>query len=104
MLNSDGTKLYFIAPNGAGTALWEQDLKERRTTMKAPLGWVSFNMDKEGKNAYYPQGNIGKLELASGRTSQINFSTFYTERRPKSVPTSSTTSGTRRRKSSTTPA
>lgn len=80
VLNSDGTKLYFIAPNGAGTALWEQDLKERRTTMKAPLGWVSFNMDKEGKNAYYPQGNIGKLELASGRTSQINFSTFYTER------------------------
>ena len=81
VLNHDGSKLYYIAPHIGSASLWEKDLKNHSTTLKAPgIGWVSFNMDKEGKNAYMAYGGIKKLDFVSGRTNNIPFETFYTER------------------------
>ena len=81
VINHDGTKLYYIAPQNNSASLWELDLKTHSNVLKTPgIGWISFNMDKEGKNAYMAYGGIKKLDFASGRLSNIGFETFYTER------------------------
>lgn len=81
VLNKEGNKLYYIAPHEGSASLWEQDVKEYRNSLKVKgVGWVSFDMDAEGKNAYLGGSNIRKLELASGRISNISYETFYTMR------------------------
>ena len=81
ILNKEGTKLYYIAPHEGSASLWEQDLKEHTNTLKMKgIGWANFKLDNEGKNAYFPYGGIKKLDIASGRTSNIGFEAFHTDR------------------------
>lgn len=82
VLSKDGTKLYYVAPHEGGGALWEQDLKEHRNQLKMKgMSWSSLQVDADVKNAYMASGGqIKKLELASGRISNIDFSAFNTRR------------------------
>lgn len=88
VLSKDGTKLYYVAPHEGGGALWEQDLKEHRNQLKMKgMSWASLQVDADVKNAYMASGGqIQKLDLASGRISNISFSAFNT-RRPEETRT-----------------
>ncbi len=82
VLNKEGTKLYYVAatfPNG--TALWERDLEKGSTTQKASgVGFSSFDLSRDGKTAYYSSGGqIKKLEIESGKVSNIDFECFHTD-------------------------
>lgn len=80
ILDKEGTKLYYVAPFEGSPSLWIQDLKEHSNSLKMKgIGWASFDLDKEGKNAYMANWTIQKLDIASGRTSNIPFEAFHTE-------------------------
>ena len=84
VLSKDGNKLYYVAPHAGNMSLWMQDLKEFKNELKVPnIGWVSFNVDKDLKHAYMASsGQIKKLELESGKLSNISFEA-YNNRRPE---------------------
>lgn len=81
VLNKEGTKLYYVASYALGTALWEKDLEKGSNNVKSSgVGFSYFNLDKEGKKAYYIQGgNIKELNIEGGSVKSIDFSTLYTE-------------------------
>lgn len=82
VLSKDGSKLYYIAPHEGRPALWEQDLKEYSNRLKLPgMDWAALDVDADVKNAYFAAGGaIKKLEIESGKVSNIAFEAFYTER------------------------
>ncbi len=83
VLNKEGTKLYYVASNYPdGSALWERDLEKGDTRIKATgVDFTDFDLDKEGKTAYYVSGGqIKKLEVEGGKVSTIDFECFHNER------------------------
>lgn len=86
VLSKDGSKLYYIAPHEGKPALWVQDLKEYRNELKMKgIGWGRLDVDPEVKAAYMATGgSIKKLEMESGKISNIDFEAFYTDR-PKEL-------------------
>ncbi len=82
VLNKEGTKLYYVASYALGTALWERDLEKNETKIKASgVSFSSFDLDADGKTAYYASGGqIKKLEIESGTVKNIDFETFHTSR------------------------
>lgn len=82
VLNKEGTKLYYVASNfPSGSALWERDLESGNTTLKAQgVGFSDFDLTADGKTAYYSSGGqIKKLEVESGKVSNIDFECFHTD-------------------------
>lgn len=82
VLNKEGTKLYYVASNYPnGSALWERDLEKGSTSIKsAGVGFSSFDLEKNGKTAYYCQGGqIKKLEIEGGKVSNIDFECFHND-------------------------
>lgn len=82
ILSKDGTKLYYIAPHEGTPALWVQDLKEySNSLLMKGIGYVRFDVDKDVRSAYFAKnGSIQKLDIASGKLSNISFEAFYTDR------------------------
>lgn len=82
VLNKEGSKLYYIAPHEGRPALWEQDLKEYSNKLKMQgMDWAALDLDDDIKNAYFAAGGaIKKLEIESGKISNIGFEAFYTDR------------------------
>lgn len=82
LLSKDGTKLYYIAPFEGRSALWVQHIKEYRNELKMRgMDWVSLEPDADVKNAYMASGGyIKKLEIESGKLSNIDFETFFNNR------------------------
>ena len=82
VLNKEGTKLYYVAPNyPSGVALWERDLEKGSTTIKAQgVSFTAFDLDADGKTAYYATGGrIKKLEIEEGKISDIEFEAFHND-------------------------
>lgn len=82
IMSKDGSKLYYIAPHEGTPALWVQDLKEySNSLLMKGIGYVRFDVDKDVRSAYFAKnGSIQKLDIASGKLSNISFEAFYTDR------------------------
>lgn len=82
VLNKDGTKLYYVATYALGTALWERDLETGNTVIKSTaVTFSQFDVDAEGKTAYYASGGqIKKLDISAGSVKNIDFECFHTTR------------------------
>jgi tricorn protease len=78
ILSKTGDKLYFVAPYGGASALWEQNLKEGATTLKARnVSGGSLIADSDVKNLYYVSGGgIKKLDLGDGSIKDVAFESF----------------------------
>ena len=83
IMDSKGTKLYFIAPYNGNMALWVRDFKEERTEMKLQnISAGSLRPDKDLKYCFFigNGGTIQRLELASSAIKPIPFETFASYR------------------------
>ena len=83
VLNKESTKLYYVASNyPSGSALWERDLENNKTSVKAAgVGFSEFDLTADGETAYYISGGqIKKLEIAAGKVSNIDFECFHNAR------------------------
>lgn len=78
VLSKTGDKLYFKAPYKGEMALWEQDLKEQSTSLKAQnAGGGALVADADVKNLYMASGGgIKKIDLSSGASSNVDFEAF----------------------------
>ncbi|MBQ1974072.1 MAG: PD40 domain-containing protein [Paraprevotella sp.] len=79
VLSKDGSKLFYVAPHANAYALWIQHIRDGRNELKMQgVAGSRFDMDADLKNAYHVSGGqIKKLELESGRTTNIPFETFW---------------------------
>ncbi len=83
IMDSKGTKLYFIAPYNGNMALWVRDFKEERTEMKLQnISARSLRPDKDLKYCFFigNGGTIQRLELASSAIKPVPFETFASYR------------------------
>ena len=83
LMDSKGTKLYFIAPYNGNMALWVRDFKEERTEMKLQnIGTGSLRPDKDLKYCFFTGGggSIQRLELATSAIKNVPFETFASYR------------------------
>lgn len=83
IMDSKGSKLYFIAPYNGNMALWVRDFKEERTEMKLQnisAGWL--RPDKDLKYCFFvgSGGSIQRLELATAAIKGVPFETFASYR------------------------
>ncbi len=83
IMDSKGTRLYYVAPYNGGMALWMRDFKEERTEMK--LKNISAGLmrpDKELKYCFFTGngGTIQRLELATSAIKEVPFETFASHR------------------------
>ncbi|MGN0232814.1 MAG: S41 family peptidase [Bacteroidaceae bacterium] len=83
LMDSKGTKLYFIAPYNGNMALWVRDFKEERTEMKLQnISTGSLRPDKDLKYCFFTGngGTIQRLELATSAIKNVPFETFASYR------------------------
>ena len=82
-LAKDGRKLYYVGPTESGSALLVKDLREGDTKVLARGATGRITPSKDGSEIYVFSGRgISRVDLASGRTRQIDFSGDY-EFKPK---------------------
>lgn len=84
-LNNDGDKLYYVASSPDGRSLYSRNLKDGSTTILAK-GLSAWGMipSSDGKSLFVNSGNrLKKVELSSGKTTDINFSAETTNRPEK---------------------
>ena len=81
VITPKGDKLYYAAAFEGGYDLWEKNLVEGtvRTLIKG-IGGAGFVPDKKVENIYISNGNIRKLELASGQNKPVDFAAEFTWR------------------------
>ena len=83
IMDSKGTKLYFIAPYNGNMALWVRDFKEERTEMKlSNISAGRLRPDKDLKHCFFTGGGgtIQRLELATASIKGVPFETFASYR------------------------
>ncbi len=82
ILSKDGSKLFYLAPHEGSTALWIQHIKDHRNELKMKgVSFHDYDLSADGKDAYTVLGGqIRKLNLESGRMTNIAFDAFVTER------------------------
>lgn len=83
IMDSKGTKLYFIAPYNENMALWVRDFKEERTEMKLQnISAGALHPDKDLKYCFFTGGggSIQRLELATSAIKNVPFETFASYR------------------------
>lgn len=83
IMDSKGTKLYFIAPYNGNMALWVRDFKEERTEMKLQnISAGALYPDKDLKYCFFTGGggSIQRLELATSAIKNVPFETFASYR------------------------
>lgn len=83
IMDSKGTKLYFIAPYNGNMALWVRDFKEERTEMKLQnISAGALHPDKDLKYCFFTGGggSIQRLELATSAIKNVPFETFASYR------------------------
>ncbi|MEO9210227.1 MAG: S41 family peptidase, partial [Ginsengibacter sp.] len=74
VLDSTGSKLYYLASFEKGFDLWETELRTKSTKILAKLGGSpsGIEMSKDGKYVYVSNNNtLIKIEIASGKVSPI---------------------------------
>lgn len=79
VMNREGTKLWYIAPNNGNNALWMMDFLEGTTVLKMPqIGGYSLQADVSCNNCYFVGGGgfINKLDLAANSIKNIPFEAF----------------------------
>lgn len=83
VMDTKGTRLYFLAPYNGGMALWVRDFKEERTEMKLQnIGAGRLCPDKDLKYCFFTGsgGTIQRLELATAAIKNVPFETFASYR------------------------
>lgn len=86
ILTNDAEKLYYLSSFEGGYDLWERNFKEGSTKILSKLnGWGGgMQMDKAGKNIYLLWGGqIRKIDVASGRMSNVNFNAELELKKPE---------------------
>lgn len=82
LINSDGTKLYYIMRYGEDADLWEKDLVSKTTKVLSPkIGYGELRLGKDGKTIYVgtSYGGLSKVE-SSGTVKPISFSAEFDHR------------------------
>jgi len=79
-LNTEGTKLYYTTSDPAGNRnLMERDLLKGETKLLVPGLRGGFVADKKGENIFVLSDvGIQKVQLADGKTDNIEFEALYT--------------------------
>ncbi len=76
LVNSDGTKMYYLARFEKGYDLWTTDFKEHKTKILAKLGsWVGgMEFDEKEANLFMAKnGGLAKVDVKSGAPKPISF-------------------------------
>lgn len=81
IISKDGGKLYYMSSFEGGYDMWVSDLRKNSTRLlhKLNSGWVSLEMDKDGKNIFLLGGQgMQKLNTGSDQLSGIAYNAEMT--------------------------